>query len=193
MKKGNIFFIVWVCWAWKWTLIKNLQDSWEDFKFTISCRTRAPRDWEIEWVHSYFLTENEFNKKIENWEFIEYAINHWTSYYWTLKKEVIDYWINLWKNVIKELEWKWLKIVLDENPDLKDNVISIFLDIPNEEIKNRVESRGETMTEEDYKNRIASTELERWFSDIYNYTIDAHKNWPEEVLEEVLEIIKKHS
>lgn len=191
MEKGKIYFIMGIAWAGKWTLIKNLQESGVDFKFPLSCKTRPKRDFEVDWVDARFLTEENFKSRIDNNEFLEYAFVHEWGYYGTLMEEVYDSWIMAWKTVIKELDYHGLVKLQKERPEFKENYTTIFLNIPNEEIKARVIARWEDMTELDYKNRIASTEKERGDLSIYDYVIDSHKNNAEEVLKIVLDIIKK--
>ena len=190
MKKWHIFFIMWVTGAWKWTLIDLFKKSDYDIHLPLSCKSRKPRDFEVDWVDAHFLTEEEFKKRIEKWEFLEHAFVHNWGHYWTLIEDVYDNWILLWKTVLKELDYNWLVKLQKENPDFRKNYTTIFLNIPNEEIWARVIARWEKMTEEDYKNRIASAEIERWDLNIYDYIIDSHAWHKQEVFDAVLEIIK---
>lgn len=190
MKKGKIIFIMWISWAWKWTLVDNLLKSNDDFKFTLSCKTRPKRDFEVDWKDAYFLTEEEFRKKIDNWEFLEYAYVHNGWYYWTLLKDILDDGIYTWKNVISEVEIAGLKDILENRPDLKDEMISIFLNIPDIEIENRLIKRWEKLSPEYLQNRLNSAQKERENFHLYDYVIDSHKNNEDEVLKIVLDLIK---
>jgi len=190
MKKGKIIFIMWISWAWKWTLVNNLLKEKSDFKFALSCKTRPKRDFEVDWVDAHFLTEQDFKTRIEAWEFLEYAHVHKGWYYWTLLKDVLDEWIYTWINVISEVEIAWLKEILKNRNDLKEDIISIFLDIPDEEIERRLRKRWESLSDSYLENRLSSAKVERENLDFYDYVIDSHKNNEKEVLEIVLDIVK---
>jgi len=65
-----------------------------EFEFSVSCTTRAPRplfkgsqELESDGVHYIFLSKEEFEKKIKNNEFLEYAQVH-DKYYGTLKSTI---------------------------------------------------------------------------------------------------------
>ena len=60
-----------------------------DISFSISCTTRAPRGTEKDGVEYYFISREEFRRRIEEDLFIEYAEVH-GNYYGTLKSEVLD-------------------------------------------------------------------------------------------------------
>jgi len=209
MKHWKIFFIMWVSWAGKWTLIKNLKEkikltklnnnlgenldknlnnNLENILFPLSCRSRKPRDWEIHWVDSFFYSKEEFLKKVKNNEFLEYELVHNLSYYWTLKKSVLDDWIYLWKNIIKEIDIKWLLNIYENNSNLKKDIISIFIDLEDEIIVKRAKQRDK-ISEEELKERINSVTSERKLAKINCTKIISWSNSEEEVLKEVLDIL----
>ena len=45
-----------------------------DLEYSVSMTTREKRDYEKEGVHYYFTNKTNFEKKIRNNEFVEYAI-----------------------------------------------------------------------------------------------------------------------
>lgn len=189
MKKGHIFFISWVAGAWKWTVIKLLlKDKIPNLELALSCKTRDPRQWELVWIDYIKLSLNEFKKSIENKEFLEYNFIHNQSYYWTRIFDVIDNWINLWKLILKEMDILILPKVLEENKILKEDFTYIFLDIPIEKIKERMLSRWDDITWDDYKNRIESAKKEKSLTHLADYVIDA-SGTPENTLEELKKII----
>lgn len=188
---GHIFFIMWVSWAWKWTLIKKLNKSDLDLHIPLSYKTRAIREGEIDWVDSNFISKEEFFNSIEKWEFLEYAIVYdGADYYGTKFIDVIDNWIKKWKIVIKELDINWLKILRSNRPELDNFYTTIFLNIPSDILVKRIESRWALMTNEELDRRINTSIMEEnEAKEICDFIIDATKD-KEEVFREVLEVIK---
>lgn len=191
--KWHLYFIMGIAWSWKWTLIKNLKALWRpDFLFPQSYVTRAMRENEVNGEHYFFISQWEFLTSIENNEFLEYAFVHKAWYYGTKLKDVIDEWVKVWKYVFKELEFQWLKKLKSEKPELDVYYSTIFLNIPKEHLKQRIEARWVFMSDEDYKNRMASAELEEaQLKELCDFEIDATLP-PEKVFETLIQIIKQH-
>ncbi len=187
---GHIFFIMWVSWAWKWTLLKWLKDSTFDFYIPLSYKTRQIRNTEKNLVDAHFISVEEFKKSIENHEFLEYAIVHWIEYYGTKYEDVIDNWIKKWKTVIKELDIHWLKRLKKEKPELSKYYTTIFLNIPVELLKSRIEKRWDNISKDELDRRILSALTEEKEARLHcDFMLDATQS-PEDVKEEVLQIIK---
>lgn len=189
MKTWHLFFICWVAWAWKWTLINwLLEENIENLEFALSCKTREPREHEIIWKDYIKLSVEEFKKAIDDGEFLEYNFVHNQNYYWTRKADVIDNGINQGKIILKEIDMLIVPEVLETLKGLREKFSIIFLDLPIETIKERMIDRWDDVTWEDYKNRILSAEKERKNIPFVDFVIDARKTkW--EVLSEVKEII----
>ena len=187
----HIFFVMWVSWAWKWTLLKALKQQDEiDFHIPLSYKTRAPRNSEKNWIDAHFVSVEEFEKSIENNEFLEYAIVHWIEYYGTKYEDVIDNWIKKWKIVIKELDIHWLKRLKKEKPELSKYYTTIFLNIPVELLKSRIEKRWDNISKDELDRRILSALTEEKEARLHcDFMLDATQS-PEDVKEEVLQIIK---
>lgn len=192
MKKGQLFLIMWISGAWKWTLIENLKKQEKlNLSFMKSYVTRPIREWEINWNIYNFISLDEFKIWIEKWEFLEYELNHWLYYYWTKSIDVVENWINKWKKVLKEIDIKWLKNIFNNNPDLKKYITTIFLDISKELLIKRIKFRQPDISDRELNNRIESLDFEKKDSQIYcDYIIDTGNKNKEETLEIVLEIIK---
>lgn len=74
--------------AGKTTLVRYLLNEISLLEFSISCTTRSPRQNEIHGKDYYFLSVEEFKKKINNHEFIEFEEVYSNQFYGTLKSEV---------------------------------------------------------------------------------------------------------
>lgn len=195
MKKGHIFFISWVSWAGKWTLITNLKKLEKELNLTFlkSYVTRPIREGEIEWNIYYFISKEEFEKSIKNNEFIEYfKVYGLENYYWTKYKDIIDNWINLWKIIIKEIDMNWLLFLKLNYPELKNYCSSIFLDLSLDEQLNRIKSRWVYMSEKELEKRKETAINERKMSEKEcDYIIDVTNKSKEENLNQVLKIINE--
>lgn len=88
-KNGNLIVISGPSGVGKSTLVKRAMAELPDLKFSVSCTTRAPRDGEADGVAYHFLSESEFNTRLENNEFLEHA-TVFKNHYGTLKSEVTD-------------------------------------------------------------------------------------------------------
>lgn len=191
--KGHIYFILWVSWAWKWTLIENIKKSnIENLCIPLSYKSRQIRDTEVNHIDAHFISKEEFFHWIEMHEFLEYAIVHETDYYGTKYVDVIENGIDLWKIVIKELDINWLKRLRKEKPNFDANYTTIFLDIPVNILKDRIEKRWALMCDEELNRRINSAiiEEEEW-TKLCDYTIDATLS-PEKVFSNFIEIVNKN-
>jgi len=190
MKKGHIYFIMWVSWAGKWTLINSLKKTDLDLHIPLSYKSRAKRDFEVDGKDAYFISVEEFKSAIEKNEFLEYAIVHGVDYYWTKYDDVILNWIDKGKTVIKELDVLWLKRLIKEKPELEDYYTTIFLNIPVKKLRERIEKRWEKITEDELLRREQSAIMEEKEARLLcDYMLDATQS-PEKVLKEVLDIIK---
>lgn len=187
----KLYFIMWVSWAWKWTLIKNLQklnSKWNLF-FPLSYKTRPKRESEIDWVDANFISNEKFEEMIKNDEFLEYAKVHDMHYYWSSIKDIKE-WIQKDKIVIKELDMNWLE-KLEKNLYNGIEYKTIFLSIDEKKLKERIEKRWDFMNEKELENRLNSlkNELEK-AKKLCDYIIDASKK-EEEILKEVINILNK--
>lgn len=123
----------------KSTIAKKLIEWQSNIKLSVSATTRQPRGEEQNGVDYYFLTKEEFEKKIENDEFVEYAKVH-DNYYGTLKSQLEDK-LNNGNDVILDIDWQGARQVSDQFDLTK--LLKIFILPPSyTELENRLTSRG---------------------------------------------------
>jgi len=191
--KGKIYFILWTSWAWKWTLRKKLEKAnIKDLEFIKSYVTRPMREWEINWDIYHFITKEDFEKMIKNNEFLEYELVHKKAYYGTRLKDAVQNGIDGGKKVMKEIDMEWLKNIYKNNPQLKDYITTIFLNLNQEKFAERIKARWDIMSDEEFKNREESLKKEVKEAKIYcDYIIDTSNKNPDEVFSEVLNILEK--
>lgn len=183
-----IYFILGISGSGKSTLISNIKKlNLSNLENPLSYKTRAKRDYEIDWVDAYFLSKEEFRLWIDNWEFLEYAIVHSDDYYGT-KWEQIEKAISAWKNVLKELDLNWLIKLKTERKDL--DYKTIFLDLPIVELENRIRQRQPDIDNIELESRLKSAFIEEEkLRELCDYDIDATLS-EEEILKKVLGIIR---
>lgn len=83
--EGLVFVICAPSGTGKTTLAKRLLDEFTNLKYSVSCTTRAPRMGEEDGVDYFFISKDDFRKRRENNEFIEWAEVH-GNFYGTLRK-----------------------------------------------------------------------------------------------------------
>ncbi|MBZ7986065.1 guanylate kinase [Campylobacter sp. Cr9] len=141
--------------AGKSTLLERLAQDYNDFYFSISATTRAPRVGEKEGVNYYYLTHEEFELGIKNDEFLEYANVH-GNYYGTPLKPIYDALEN-GKNVILDIDVQGFRIVKDK---LGKDFLSVFISPENEKVlKERLVCRG-TESEDVISKRLHNATAE---------------------------------
>ena len=162
--KGKLFIVSGPSGSGKSTITKKVRDIL-NIPLSISATTRKPRVGEVDGVDYYFLTTNEFEKKIENDEFFEYANVH-GNYYGTLISQ-IDKKLELGQNVILEIDVQGGIIAKSKRPD----AILIFCRTEDENIlENRLRARN-TDSEEIILKRLENAKKELEYEKKYDYVI----------------------
>ncbi len=168
VKKGKIIVFSAASGAGKTTILDHLKQVMPDLVYSISVTTRRPRAHEKNGIHYIFISENEFNKKIQKDEFAEWAIVH-ENYYGTPKR-FIDYTIESGRHIIMDID-VYGKIKFDR---AYPEAIGIFLKPPSqEELERRLRGRG-TDDEDVISLRLSNAKKETDFAENngkYEYTI----------------------
>jgi guanylate kinase len=129
-------------------------------RFSISATTRAKRGEEVDGRDYYFLSKEEFENKIQNGDFLEYA-EVFGNYYGTLKSEV-----NSDKHIIFDIDVAGQRQLKD-----KIEILSIFLLPPSiNELEARINKRGD-LTKEQIQKRISGAKKEIEHFSNYDFTL----------------------
>jgi guanylate kinase len=152
----------------KTTLVKHLLQSNPDLGFSISASTRDRRGRsEQHGKDYYFLTPEEFKKKIDNDEFIEWEEVYEGNYYGTLKSEIERIW-NEGKNVIFDVD---VKGGLNLKKYFGDKALAIFVKVPSLEIlEERLKNRG-TESHASLSQRLFKAKFEMTFQDKFDVVL----------------------
>ncbi len=165
-KKGAILIISGPSGCGKSTLLKEVYKDIEDYYFSISTTTRAPRIGEVNGVDYFFVTKEEFEKDINNGDFLEYAKVH-DNYYGTSIKP-INKALNESKLVIFDIDVQGHEIVRKK---LDFITTSVFITTPSLEVlETRLNSRN-TDSIEIIEKRIKNAKGEVEYFQDYDYLI----------------------
>jgi guanylate kinase len=168
-RTGILFVISAPSGAGKTTLCDALRQT-PDFVYSVSCTTRPPRAGEIEAEDYHFISQEEFSKRVEAGEFLEYATVH-GRYYGTLRKPIVA---NLQEgvDVLIDVDTQGAAAIRTfDDPTIQQALCDVFIMPPDlDELRRRLTKRG-TETPEQIETRIvtAAREMELWRD--YRYTI----------------------
>lgn len=139
----------------KTTIIWQLLTEHEDYRFSVSCTTRAPRKNERYGVDYYYLSMDEFHERITAGDLVEYETVH-EDMYGTLKAPI--------DSAFENNQVLLLDIDVKGAQNLKkkygDECVTIFIQPPSIEVlKKRLIDRG-TETESSFEKRVDRIEME---------------------------------
>ena len=165
-KKGVLFVYSGPSGVGKGTLSQKLfAEFGEELAFSVSATTRPPREGEIDGKHYFFVTRQEFERRIENNDFLEYA--QFSGNCYGTPRSYVTRLLEQGKNVLLEIEVKGAMQVMARMPEC----VSIFILPPSfEELERRLRSRG-TETEDVIQMRLATAREELTYAPRYGYRL----------------------
>ncbi|MDQ7052572.1 MAG: guanylate kinase [candidate division KSB1 bacterium] len=151
----------------KTTVIHEILKTNDDlFQYSISATTRKPRGREQDGVDYYFISEEEFKRRIEASEFIEWARVH-GHYYGTPKKPIDDA-ISSGKIIFLDID---VQGGLEVKKKYGDDALLIFIMPPSiEELEKRLRGR-KTESDEEIARRLAAVPVEIEKSKYYDAVV----------------------
>lgn len=161
MGKGKLIIFSAPSGSGKSTIINYLMQQPElCMHFSISATSRAPRGTEQNGVEYFFLTPEEFRKKIANNEFVEYEEVYTDKFYGTLKSQV-EHQLEEGENVVFDVD---VKGGCNIKKFYGDRALSLFIMPPSvEELRRRLEGRG-TDAPDVIQSRLDKAEYEITFA-----------------------------
>ena len=186
---GILFVISAPSGAGKTTLIEALRKTPNLF-YSVSCTTRAPRSGEIDGEDYRFISDADFQARVDAGEFLEYAQVHGDCY-GTLREPVIT---NLKKgvDVLIDIDTQGAAIIRRcDDPFIRAAFTDIFIMPPHlDELRRRLIKRAtETWDKIELRLTNAAREIEFWRD--YRYTIISRS--VEEDLEKARHIMRAES
>lgn len=188
MPAGKFFLILGPSGSGKGTVIHCLRKEFPNAVFPLSCTTRMPRPGERDGEVYHFLTKEEFQKKIDASDFLEWAVVHHDNFYGTLKKPISDA-LAAGQIVIREVDMQGVEAIRKLIP--RDQVKAIFITAPSwENLKKRILGRS-AIPEEELKQREDSFKKEMEFSKQCDFVVMSEEGEIDEFCSEVASIIRK--
>lgn len=174
----------------KSTLCDRLVNENLGFSRVVTTTTRSPREGEKNGVDYHFYSEEEFDDKIKNEEFLEWAWVHGHKKYGTLKSSILDQLLSghdLIMSVDVQGVESFRKFAL-QNELIKKSMVTIFIVVDHDRLLDRMRVRGKD-DEAEIANRMKTAEKELKEQDKFEYRILSKTR--DEDFTELLEITKR--
>ncbi|WP_214776797.1 guanylate kinase [Exiguobacterium sp. s22] len=150
----------------KGTVCRALREEEDNnLQYSVSATTRKPREGEVEGVHYFFKSREEFERMIEQRELLEHA--EFVGNYYGTPVEWVRETLESGQDVILEIEVQGAFQVKELLPE----AVFLFLAPPSlQELRNRLIGRG-TESEEVIKQRLLVAREEIELMDAYDYVV----------------------
>lgn len=163
--KGNLFIITSPSGGGKGTLIREVLRTVPHVGYSVSFTTRAARVSEEHGKHYYFVSRSEFEKKIAEGEFLEWANVH-GNLYGTSRAQVASE-LNLGRDIILEIDVQGAKIVKNLQPE----AVGVFILPPSFEVLRERLTARQTETAEALQTRLQNSKEEVSHWNEFDYVI----------------------
>lgn len=151
----------------KSTIVNHILGLHPEIEFSISAASRAPRGNEQNGKEYWFMSADDFRKKIEEDSFVEYEEVYPGSYYGTLKSEVDRIW-SKGHAIIFDVD---VKGGVNLKKYFGDKALSVFIQAPSiEALHERLVGRG-TDSPEAIEKRVAKAAEEMLYADKFDYVL----------------------
>ncbi len=148
----------------KTTIVKHLLDTLPNLEFSISACSRAMRSCETDGKDYYFLNVDDFRRRIDNDQFVEWEEVYPGSFYGTLKSEIE----RIWEKdhvVVFDVD---VKGGLNLKKKFGKNALAIFVMPPSiDALRQRLELRG-TESTESLNKRVSKAAEEMTYSNQFD-------------------------
>ena len=165
MLAGKLIVITGPSGVGKGTIVRSLRQRHPELELSVSATTRPPRSGEIDGRDYYFFSRSEFEKAIEDEEFLEWA-EYAGNYYGTPKRQIKEQ-LDRGNSLLLEIETVGAKKIAKIFPDSR----RIFILPPSlEELERRITQRG-TNSAVDTQQRLAIAKAEIAASQEFDFCI----------------------
>jgi guanylate kinase len=150
----------------KGTVSTFIRDNYPQVWLSVSATTRAARPGEVEGVHYFFKTAEEFEQLVAQGDLLEWAVVHGQNRYGTLRSTV-EAAVAQGRSVLLEIDLQGARQVKAAMPEAD----FVFLSPPSwDELVRRLVGRG-TETAEEQHRRLETAKLELAAQPEFDYTI----------------------
>lgn len=180
--KGILLVISGFAGTGKGTLVSGLLEKYNNYALSVSATTRAPRPGEVDGIHYFFKSREEFLKMIEADELIEYA--EYVGNFYGTPRAYVQQKLAEGKDVILEIEMQGALKIKEKFPD----TLLLFVVPPDADTLERRLTGRQTETADVIKKRLERAVEETEYIRKYDYLVVNDKI--EECVEETHEIIQ---
>ena len=174
----------------KSTLCDRLVRDVPDFSRVVTTTTRAPREGEINGVHYYFLTPEQFDQRIAAGEFLEWAWVHGQRRYGTLESSVMEP-MAQGHSLVISIDVQGVdsfRRAAQGNPLFASRMTSVFIVVDHERLVARMRGRA-LDNEAEIAGRMKTAERELREAHKFDYVIESRTR--EEDFAELLRILER--
>ena len=165
VNKGKLYVVSAPSGAGKTTLIKEVLSRFKTLSYSVSHTTRAPRKKEQQDIDYYFITQEEFQEKIDQNYWLEWAEVH-GNYYGT-SKDFIKTSLDQGKSLILDIDVQGTCEIIKSGLEM----VTIFIMPPSIEIlSQRLENRGSD-SKKVIDKRIENAKIEIAKNNMYQYIV----------------------
>ena len=162
---SNVFIISAPSGSGKTTLVSQLMAKEQNLEFSISCTTRKPRGQEEDGKEYYFISHQEFERRIAADLFLEHA-KVFDNYYGTSREELTRA-DSAGKDLVLDIDVQGARQLKEKIP----GAVSIFILAPSrQELEQRLQARSED-SEEVIRRRLEEAVAEIKNYNAYDYVI----------------------
>ncbi len=187
MHKGHILIVSGCAGSGKGTILTDFRKKCDRVYYSVSCTTRPMRPGEIDGVHYYFKTREEFETMLANGEFAEHT-EYCGNYYGTPIHPLLDA-VKNGKIAILEIETEGALNIMAKFPEH----LSVFIAPPDgKTLEHRLRSRG-TEDEPVIQKRMETARLEIPLATRYQHVLINHDDRASDVADTILAICNGES
>ena len=165
-KRGVLFVFSGPSGVGKGTLKAKLFEELADrIAYSVSATTRGPREGEVDGKDYFFISRQEFERRVKNNEFLEHA--EFAGNCYGTPRAYVEKLLDSGMNVVLEIDVQGALQVMKSMPEC----VSVFILPPSfEELEHRLRGRG-TETEEKVRERLETAKRELPYAPQYDYQI----------------------
>ena len=165
-KRGVLFVFSGPSGVGKGTLKAKLFEEFADrIVYSVSATTRGPREGEVDGKDYFFISRQEFERRVKNNEFLEHA--EFAGNCYGTPRAYVEKLLDSGMNVVLEIDVQGALQVMKSMPEC----VSVFILPPSfEELEHRLRGRG-TETEEKVRERLETAKRELPYAPQYDYQI----------------------
>lgn len=186
MRQGILFVISGPAGTGKGTIVEKLRENHKDISVSVSMTTRKPRETDVEGVTYYFTTRDDFERRIDEGEFLEYNIFDGNGEYYGTPKFSAEKTLSEGKDIVLEIDVNGARNV----KKLMPNAVAIMLTPPDPEtLELRLRGRA-SEPEEEILTRLNTAKKEMKLISEYDYAVVNEQGKIDECVDTIYSIIR---